>query len=274
MSDAAGWAYGTRYPELFAALAAPFEPWEVKSRNQGGRELPYITARSAMNRLDEVLGPENWEFELHPFGENAVLARMTIALPGGERVTRCDLGATGRMSAQSGAVDPGDDDKGAASDGLKRVAAHFGVGRYLYGDGVPRFVLDHVHGPGAAELAPRARAQGYGYGGGHGRDEGRERVNRDFPARPPGGDPGQGGAGNAPRSGRALFAWVKQKEDEHGVALLKYLNQWGKLQDLPGRMVDWDALQVKLAYDEACRKLGGGGGEPAAAAAGHADEPY
>ena len=36
---------------------------------------------------------------------------------------------------------------------------------------------------------------------------------------------------------------------------MKYLNQWAKLQDFPGRMIDWDADQVSLAYQEACRKL-------------------
>jgi hypothetical protein len=30
---------------------------------------------------------------------------------------------------------------------------------------------------------------------------------------------------------------------------------WAKLQDYPGRMVDWDAEQVRLAHAEACRKL-------------------
>jgi len=50
----------TQFPDLFAALAAPFEPQEVRVRSQGGRQLSYITARTAMNRLDDVLGPENW----------------------------------------------------------------------------------------------------------------------------------------------------------------------------------------------------------------------
>jgi len=50
----------TQHPDLFAALAAPFESHEVKLRSQTGRQLTYITARTAMNRLDNVLGPENW----------------------------------------------------------------------------------------------------------------------------------------------------------------------------------------------------------------------
>ncbi len=37
--------------------------------------------------------------------------------------------------------------------------------------------------------------------------------------------------------------------------MLKYLNSWAKLQDFPGRMVDWDAEQVGLGYAEAIRKV-------------------
>jgi hypothetical protein len=62
-------------------------------------------------------------------------------------------------------------------------------------------------------------------------------------------------AGNPPRSGKALFAWTKEQEQRYQVGLLKYLNQWAKLQEFPGRMVDWDADQVSLAYHEASRKL-------------------
>ena len=50
----------TQHPELFAALAAPFGAAELKNRPQAGKQMPYVTARTIMNRLDEVLGPENW----------------------------------------------------------------------------------------------------------------------------------------------------------------------------------------------------------------------
>ena len=47
----------------------------------------------------------------------------------------------------------------------------------------------------------------------------------------------------------------KEQEQRHEVGLLKYLNGWAKLQEFPGRMVDWDADQVSQAYSEAVRKL-------------------
>jgi hypothetical protein len=61
--------------------------------------------------------------------------------------------------------------------------------------------------------------------------------------------------GPPPRSGRALFAWCKDIEQRLEVGILKYVNNWGKMQEFPGRMVDWDADQTALAYAEACRKL-------------------
>jgi hypothetical protein len=234
----------TKYPDLFAALAAPFETHEVKIRAAaGGRQLHYITARTAMNRLDTVLGPENWWDEYHP-GANSVMCRLTLRLPDGTTLTKCDAGG------YAGMADQGDDDKSGFSDAFKRAAAKFGVARYLYRDGVPAFVQEHVgtvEAPAEPTAAPAPKA---------------ERAERE--PRPPANGNGNGnGGGNgngngftsAPRSGRALFAWTKEQEQRHEVGLLKYLNNWGKLQDFPGRMIDWDNDQVALAYAEAMRKL-------------------
>ena len=104
----------TQHPDLFAALAAPFDPSEVKVRSQTGRQLHYITARTAMNRLDNVLGPENWWDEYSP-SENSVLCKLTIRLPDGSTLTKCDAGG------YAGMADQGDDDKSGYSDAFKRA---------------------------------------------------------------------------------------------------------------------------------------------------------
>lgn len=219
----------TQFPDLFASLAAPFENQEVRVRSQAGRQLHYITARTAMNRLDAVLGPENWWDEYAP-GENSVLCRLTVRLPDGSILTKADAGG------YAGMPDSGDDDKSGFSDSFKRAAVKFGVGRYLYRDGVPDYSRDRDAGPSASSSEPN-------------------------PAPDPTPDPAlladasPSGRSQSPRSGRALFAWTKEQEQRHEVGLLKYLNGWAKLQDYPGRMVDWDAEQVGLAYGEACRKL-------------------
>ena len=119
--------------ELFAALAAPFTPEEVRTRPQGSRQLQYITARNVMNRLDDVLGPANWWDDYVPL-ENSVICRLTIRLPDGSTLTKSDAGG------YAGMADSGDDDKSGFSDAFKRAAVKFGIGRYLYRDGVPRFV--------------------------------------------------------------------------------------------------------------------------------------
>ncbi len=189
-----------------------------------------------MNRLDNVLGPENWWDEYVP-PENSVLCRLTIRLPDGSTLTKSDAGG------YAGMADPGDDDKSGYSDAFKRAAVKFGVARYLYRDGVPAFVQERAFPAAIAEAKAQAR-----------RVSGL--VIHGDPGRLAASGPRQATAnGNAPRSGKALFAWTKEQEQRYEVGLLKYLNGWAKLQEFPGRMVDWDAEQVGLAYAEACRKL-------------------
>ena len=124
---------------------------------------------------------------------------------------------------------------------FKRAAVKFGVGRYLYRDGVPAFARERAPAL-AAPLAPEVPAQAAA-------PEPASLAPVSAPARTSSGN------SSVPRSGRALFAWTKDQEQRHEVGLLKYLNGWAKLQDYPGRMVDWDADQVSQAYAEACRKL-------------------
>ncbi len=220
----------TKHPDLFAALAAPFENHEVKLRTvPGGRQLHYITARTAMNRLDSVLGPENWWDEYSPL-PHSVVCKLSIRLPDGSVVTKSDAGG------YAGMADQGDDDKSGFSDAFKRAAAKFGVARYLYRDGVPAFVQERTE---IAEPQPAAAASSGSNGSNHA-------PAPSAPAR---------GRDQAPRTGKALFAWTKDQEQRHQVGLLRYLNNWGKLQEFPSRMIDWDNEQVALAYGEAIRKI-------------------
>ncbi|AGA30637.1 hypothetical protein Sinac_6562 [Singulisphaera acidiphila DSM 18658] len=225
----------TQHPDLFAALAAPFEPNEAKLRSQNGRQLHYITARTVMNRLDTVLGPENWWDHYVP-GENSVLCELTIRLPDGTTLTKADAGG------YAGMADSGDDDKSGYSDAFKRAAVKFGVARYLYRDGIPAFVQERTPGIEQALAASEPQPQ---TAPAHASPSPQARSTTTTAH----------GNGGPPRSGKALFAWTKDQEQRYSVGLLKYLNSWAKLQEFPGRMVDWDAEQVTLAHAEACRKL-------------------
>jgi hypothetical protein len=55
--------------------------------------------------------------------------------------------------------------------------------------------------------------------------------------------------------GRELYNWARDEGKRTGLDLVKYLNNWGKLQEYPARMIDWDAGQAQLGRKEAERKL-------------------
>lgn len=229
---------------IFAALGAAFDPREVRQRTQAGRTFHYITARVAMNRLDDVVGPANWWDEYVP-GENSVLCKLTILLPDGRSITKQDAGGYGGMP------DQGDDDKAGYSDAFKRACVKFGLGRYLYNDGVPAFVTPaeptSAHQPDPMPARPQPSRQAAPP-----RDGGRRQ--QEYNGRSAGQQRDYGD--KAPTSGRAMFAWCKKKEEETGVGMLRYISKWATDQGFPDRMVEWNADHVAHAHDEAMRKLG------------------
>jgi hypothetical protein len=238
----------TQHRDLFAALAAPFQTDEVRSRPQGGRQVPYVTARTVMNRFDEVLGPENWWDDYVPL-EHSVICRLTIRLPDGSTLTKCDAGG------YAGMADRGDDDKSGFADAFKRTAVKFGVGRYLYRDGVPGFARQVTDPqPAARDTSSEIHHEPPRSAGEPNESQAETRVSLlesvlSSPSREWTETPGR------PRSGRALFAWVKELDEKHDYGLLKHLNGWGKRQDFPTRLVDWDEEQVHRGHREASRKV-------------------
>ena len=264
---------------LFAALAAPFNPEEVRSRHQGGRTLHYVTASTVANRLDDVLGPQCWEFEVKPWGEDALLGTLSIKLPDGSVVRKMNVGGCADMQE-------GDNDaKSAASDCLKRCAALVGVARYLYGCGVAPFV-EQTLGISIADHMPRDNGGGYQQRGGgnyqpsvatpRGSGEGRAAVNREF-------SNGNGGGGGRPtpdtsrppRNGRGMWAWCKDNQEKTGHDWVKEVNDVGKRLGLPAKMVDWDEQMVAHAFGILTGSANGGGqqrqAQPAQAPSRHYD---
>jgi hypothetical protein len=115
---------------LTAALAAPFEPREVKFKPQMVKNnrclaMAYIDARLIQDRLDEVLGVENWEDAYKILSDGSVMCRLRCKL-GDRWITKTDVGSPSEQP------DVGDRLKAAFSDALKRAAVKFGIGRYLY----------------------------------------------------------------------------------------------------------------------------------------------
>ncbi|WP_165249703.1 Rad52/Rad22 family DNA repair protein [Paludisphaera soli] len=229
----------SQHIEIFAALAAPFANDEVRSRSQGGREFSYVTARTVMNRLDEVLGPANWWDEYTPM-ENAIICRLTIRLADGTTLTKSDAGGF------TTTADTSDYEKSGFSDAFKRAAVKFGVGRYLYGDGVPQSIREALvrsRREQSAAAATPAPAESDRIAA-----EPLQPAPRQAPSHDTGPSP-------APKSGKALFAWVKERDEKLGVDLLRTLSDWGKNNHFPARMVQWSGEQVDQGHSEALRVL-------------------
>lgn len=117
--------------DIEEALAKPFETREVKFKPQMVKDkrclaMAYIDARLVQDRLDEVVGVENWQDDYEVLPDGSVMCKLTVDFGSGCQRTKCDVGS---MSEQP---DGGDRLKAAFSDALKRAAIKFGIGRYLY----------------------------------------------------------------------------------------------------------------------------------------------
>ena len=102
-------------------LKRPFRASQLRWRKgPGGKELVYITARDAMDRLDQVLGIEGWDTRFHECA--------------GRVVCELEMNINGKLVVKSdGAGDTSiEGEKGAMSDAFKRACSMAGVARYLY----------------------------------------------------------------------------------------------------------------------------------------------
>jgi len=110
-------------------LSKPFPPssvsWRVGALTKAKDKcipLAYIDARDVMERLDEVVGPENWACR-YPFNG---CCELSIKV-NDEWVTKSNCAGETNVEAE----------KGQASDAFKRAAVLWGIGRYLYD--IPNF---------------------------------------------------------------------------------------------------------------------------------------
>lgn len=123
--------------EVWQKLSEPFPPGEVQWRIEAlSRDkkralvVPYVDARTVLDRLDRVVGPEGWQDAYEVLAD----AERGVRDDRGERQERlvevkCRLTVLGVTKEDVG---EGDSLKAAFSDALKRAAVKFGVGRYLY----------------------------------------------------------------------------------------------------------------------------------------------
>jgi len=110
---------------MFDELARPFPEsairWRVGSTNGDktqGIALAYVDARDVYDRLDDVVGPGNWQ-DRYPF-EGCCEIGIRI---NGEWIWKSN--GAGKTDIEG--------DKGQYSDSFKRAGVLWGIARYLYG---------------------------------------------------------------------------------------------------------------------------------------------
>ena len=79
-----------------AALAAPFDPALVRFRPaavSGHRALAlaYVDVRAIMDRLDNVIGVENWQDGYQLLPDNSVMCQLRLRI-GDQWITKADVG--------------------------------------------------------------------------------------------------------------------------------------------------------------------------------------
>lgn len=88
-----------------------------------GMAVPFITARAAQDRLDDVVGQTNWNNDYIPWKDEAQLCRISI----------WDEDKKMWISKTDGSGDTDIESvKGGLSQSFKRCASLWGIGRYLY----------------------------------------------------------------------------------------------------------------------------------------------
>jgi len=81
---------------------------------------PYLQARPVMDRLDDVVGAENWKDEYVPIA-GGFICKLSLRIDS-DWITKEDAADTSDIEAI----------KGGVSDSFKRAAVKWGIGRYLY----------------------------------------------------------------------------------------------------------------------------------------------
>lgn len=122
----------TQWEELEVGLKAPFHADDIEHRiaqsgltKQGkpwAKTLAFLTARAVQNRLDDLIGPQNWQVTYRKEGEGFI---CSLSL-------RCPTTTEWIIKENGAAESDVEGFKGGISDAMKRAAVEWGIGRYLY----------------------------------------------------------------------------------------------------------------------------------------------
>lgn len=134
--------------DVFAELKKPFPVdkvhWRLGWTNQKqvaketgnqyakatkGQPLAYVDARDVMDRLDEIVGGENWQCN-YSHSSNPAICNVGIFVDG-EWIWKADGAGDTKVEGE----------KGSLSDAFKRATVRFGPARDLYGVRAPKVEL-------------------------------------------------------------------------------------------------------------------------------------
>jgi hypothetical protein len=114
--------------QIISELAQPFDYRKIHFRigartrdKTKGIPLAYIDARDAMERLDAVVGPANWQ-RRYPWSDSPRLYCEVGIRIDGEWIWKGDGAGDTDVEAE----------KGAFSDAFKRACVNWGIAQYLY----------------------------------------------------------------------------------------------------------------------------------------------
>ena len=112
----------SNFKELSNPLPIESIDFRIQSINKGGYAtiLAYKDARVDMQRLDEVVGPENWQRKHLRENHNCTVALW------------CDVKEQWISKEDTGTESNTEQQKGLASDSFKRACFNWGIGRELY----------------------------------------------------------------------------------------------------------------------------------------------
>jgi hypothetical protein len=114
-----------RLSEPFPADEIDWKPQALSADKTRALAVPFVDARTVMDRLDAVLGPGGWQDDYQTLDDGSAVCRLRVRI-GGEWVTKTDVGGA------SDQKDAGDRRKASFSDALKRAGIKLGIARYLY----------------------------------------------------------------------------------------------------------------------------------------------
>lgn len=141
--------------ELLSQLAQPFKPEHITWKPGHTKEskcmaMAYADLRAYQERLDEVCGLD-WSVRYLPWSDSRIICELTIG--GVTRSSTGEMDAQDQKNGMGGTV--------AEAQAMKRAAAQFGLGRYLYD--LPSVWVDfdaqrkRISDSGQAELDKRYR---------------------------------------------------------------------------------------------------------------------